>query len=395
MGRRVAIVGAGQTDSRGRHDNLDVPGLARQAMRGALESADLASSAIESYVIGIAPEAFEGVNNPDKWIVGAIGATGKPTFRVHTGGTTGAAAALAAIDLVSSGQADLVAVVAVQRIGQSPDAQKILNTIWDPIYERDFSLNTIVLASLRSARAMQAHGITEEHWAAVSVRNHANGAKNSRAHIRKNVTVDDVMRSPMLTWPIKRLDACPRSEAACAIIVASEDVAKKMTPNPVWVQGYGSASDTYYIGDRLGTLADSEFLDAAALRKAGESAYAMAGIKDPTDELDVVELYAPFTSSETQAFEALGFCERGQAKTLVEKDFGSFDSPVVMNPSGGVQCSNPIGATGLIRIAELFNQLTGTAGPIQVPDARRGLATAAGGSSQFYSVTIMGLDRPE
>src|SRR5206468_8354783 len=123
--------------SRGRHDNLDVPGLARQAMRGALESADLASSAIESYVVGIAPEAFEGVNNPDKWILGAIGASGKPTFRVHTGGTTGGAAALAAVDLVASGQADLVAVVALQRIGQSPNAQAILNTIWDPIYERD------------------------------------------------------------------------------------------------------------------------------------------------------------------------------------------------------------------------------------------------------------------
>jgi len=394
MGRRVAIVGAGQTDSRGRHDNLDAPELARQAMRRALESADLTPAAIESYVIGIAPEAFEGVNNPDKWIIGAVGASGKPTYRVHTGGTTGAAAALAAVDLVASGQVDLVAVVALQRIGQSPDAQRILNTIWDPIYERDFALNTIVLASLRSARAMQLHGITEEHWAAVSVRNHANGARNPRAHIRKNVTVEDVMASPMLTWPIKTLDACPRSEAACAIIVASEDVAKRMTPTPVWVQGYGSASDTYYIGDRLGTLPDSEFLDAAALRKAGATAYAMAGVTDPVRELDLVELYAPFTSSETQAWEALRFCDPGQAKTLVEEDFGSRNSPVVMNPSGGVQCSNPIGATGLVRIAELFDQLTGTAGDIQVPDARRGLATAAGGSSQFYSVTIMGLDQP-
>jgi len=90
----------------------------------------------------------------------------------------------------------------------------------------------------------------------------------------------------------------------------------------------------------------------------------------------------------------LRFCDRGQAKRLVEDDFGSRNSPVVMNPSGGVQCSNPIGATGLVRIAELFEQLTGTAGDIQVPDARRGLATAAGGSSQFYSVTIMGLDQP-
>src|SRR5439155_11231788 len=243
--------------------------------------------------------------NPDKWIIGAVGASGKPTYRVHTGGTAGAAAALAAVDLVASGQVDLVAVVALQRIGQSPNAQQILNTIWDPIYERDFALNTIVLASLRSARAMQVHGITEEHWAAVSVRNHANGALNPRAHIRKNVTVEDVMASPMLTWPIKTLDACPRSEAACAIIVASEDVAKKMTPTPVWVQGYGSASDTYYIGDRLGTLPDSEFLDAAALRKAGATAYAMAGVTDPVRELDLVELYAPFTSSETQAWEAL------------------------------------------------------------------------------------------
>lgn len=394
MARRVAIVGAGQTASLGRHENLDAPELARLAARAAFESAGVTPEAIEAFVIGIAPEAFEGVNNPDKWIIGAIGAAEKPTFRVHTGGTTGGAAALAAADLVASGAADVVAVVALQRIGQSPHAQKILNTIWDPIYERDFALNTIVLASLRSARAMELHGITEEHWASIAVRNHASGLLNPNAHIRREVTARDVMASPMLAWPIKRLDACPRSEAAAAIVIASEDVAKTMTPTPVWFHGYGSASDTYFIGDRLGTLGGPDFLDCAALRSAAGRAYKMAGMTNPVEELDVVELYAPFTSSETQAYEALGFCAPGDAKDLVEQDFGSVGSPVVVNPSGGVQCSNPIGATGLIRIVELYNQLTGQAGPIQVDGVRKALATSAGGSSQFYSVAILGTDEP-
>lgn len=394
MPRNCAVIGAGQTPSRGRHE-MDAPELARAAFQAAVHDAGIDPSSIDAVVFAIAPEAFEGVNNTDKWLIGAGGGLLKPTMRVHTGGTTGGAAALAAADIIASGRAETVAVVALQRIGQSPDAQKILNTIWDPIYERDFALNTVVLSAFRSARAIELHGITEEHWAKVSVRNHDFGFENPNAHIRKKVTVDDVMASRMLAWPIKQFDACPRSEAACAIIMTSEDRAKDAVRPPVWLQGYASASDTYFIGDRLSDLSTYDFLDSEAQRVAAARAYRMAGITDPMAELDLIELYAPFTSTETQAYEALGFCEPGEAKNLVEQGFGGLDSEVVVNPSGGVQCANPIGATGLIRIAEVYRQLTGTADGIQVPDARRGLVTAVGGSSQFYSVAVLGLDAPD
>jgi acetyl-CoA C-acetyltransferase len=392
VGNRVGVVGIGQTKYTGRHNDVNVPELAQQAVIAALSDAEMKIEDIDAVVFGIAPESFEGVNCPDKWCVDAVGMLQKPTLRVHTGGTTGGAAAHAAVELVASGTFNKILVVALQRVGQSPDAQRILNTIWDPVYEKDFALGTIALAGLRSARLMKLHGITERHWAKVSVKNHRWGLKNPYAHVRIDVTEEDVMNSRVLCSPIKLLDACPRSEGACAIILASEDYAKKIAPKPAWFQGIGAASDTYFIGDRLGDPV-YDFVDAGALTQAAQKAYMQAGISDPLHQLDVLELYGPFTSSETQAYEALGLCGRGQAAAFIEKGIGEEGSQLPINPSGGVQCANPIGATGLIRIAEIALQIMGKAGEHQIPDVHRGLATAAGGSSQFFAVSILG-DKP-
>jgi acetyl-CoA C-acetyltransferase len=147
-----------------------------------------------------------------------------------------------------------------------------------------------------------------------------------------------------------------------------------------------------YIGDRVGD-GTNDYIDAATLREAAHDAYGQAGIDRPLRDLGVAEIYAPFPCNEMKAYEALGLCERGQAHTLVESGAVELDGTLPVNPSGGPMCSNPIGATGLVRVAECVEQIRGSASGRQV-EARTGVATSSGGSSQFYTVCVLGKERP-
>lgn len=391
MGRRVAIVGVGQTKYVSKRKDVNTPELANEAVVGALQDAGLKISEIESTIFASAPEAFEGINCPDKWCVGGIGAANKPFMRINTGGMTGGSGFIAAFDHISSGMFDVVMVVAIQRVGESPDAQRILSTIFDPIYEKDIALNIISVCALQATRHMAKYGTTEEQMAKIVVRCHKNAQKNPYSHLKLNITVEDVLRSKYLCWPIKLLDACPRSDGACAVILASEEKAKKITPAPAWVNGLASITESYYVGDRLGWRGgDDDFTDGNSLRIVSKKAYQMAGIINPLEEVDVAEIYAPFSNLEIMDIEALGFCERGKGGEFIDKGIPEIDGKLPINPSGGVLTSNPIGATALIRIAEAALQVMGKAGEHQIADVKTALARTAGGTNQFHNVVILG-----
>jgi len=382
----VAIVGVGQTNYVTKRLDVSVPELAQEAVRRALQDAALTMDKVDAVVFGSGPEAFEGVNCPDKWCVDAVGALEKPFFRINTGGMTGASAAMAGHTLVASGLFDVVLVVALQRVGESSDAQQILNTIFDPIYEKDFGLNIISTIAQRAIRLMELYGYKEEHFSMISVRNHLNAFRNPHAHLKLDITLDDVLKSRVLCWPIKLLDCCPRSDGACAIVLASEEKATKITSTPAWIKGLASMSEGYFVGDRDLALPDYYSLVA---RKA----YEMAGIDNPRAQLDVAELYGAFTVSEMIQYECLGFCERGGGGKFLEEGITEITGELPVNPSGGVQSANPIGATALVRIAEVALQVMGKAEERQIPDVKLGLATGSGGTAQFFSVMILGKKR--
>lgn len=390
--RRVAIVGTGQTVYKTKRNDVNVPELVFEASRAALDECNLEAKDLDAVVFGSAPEAFEGVHAPDLWCADSCAAIGKPMIRIHTGGATGGSSALAGFYHIASGMFDLVLVVAVQRVGESPDAQKILNTIFDPIYEKDFALNIINIAAQMAVRQMDKYGMTEEQMALVSVKSHLNAFNNPYAHLKIRISVEDVLRSRVLCWPIKLLDACPRSDGACAVLFASEEKAEKIIPHPAWVLGVGSSSDTYCIGDRM--VDDKyDFADSGPLFRAAKEAYRMAGIKSPRKEIDAAELYTPFSNLEIAQCEALGFCNKGEGGKLIEKGITEMNGELPVNPSGGVQTSNPIGATGLVRVAEAALQVMGKAENRQVDGVRTALASSAGGSGQFYTVMILGRDK--
>jgi acetyl-CoA C-acetyltransferase len=312
-------------------------------------------------------------------------------LRIHTGGATGGSIFQAGALLVGSGYARAVLVLGAEKASEPGDVQAVMNTMWNPLFEQPIGLNAIDMMSLQAVRQMHEHGYTEEHFARVAVKNRAAGARNPFAHIRSEVTLDEVLASEVIAWPLKRLESCPRSDGACALVLADADFARRCA-RPVWLQGMAESTDSMFIGDRLGDGVD-DYIDAATLRRAAREAYRQAGVDDPVRDLDVAEIYAPFTCNELKAYEALGFCERGQAHRLVEAGTVDPGGPLPVNPSGGPMCSNPIGATGLVRIAECVEQVRGTAVGRQV-HARRGVATSSGGSSQFYTVAVVGDERP-
>ena len=166
----VAVIGVGQTAFRSRYDDKTYPELAQEAVVLALADSKLEPEQIDAVVFSMAPTTFMGVADADKWAVDYTWARGKPFMRVHTGGATGGSALQAAHAHVASGQYGTVLVVGADRITETPDAQFVLNLIWDPFYEQDFALNTVTMTALATQRYMHLHGTTEEQYANVVVK---------------------------------------------------------------------------------------------------------------------------------------------------------------------------------------------------------------------------------
>jgi acetyl-CoA C-acetyltransferase len=385
----VAIIGVGQTPFRSRYDEKTYPELVQQAALLAMRDAGLEPEQIDAVVFSMAPTEFMGVHDCEKWSVDYMWARGKPFMRVHTGGATGGSAFQAAYSHVASGQYGTVLVVGADRITETPDAQFVLNLIWDHFYEHDFALNTVTMTALAAQRYMHKYGTTEEQFARVVVRARKNALNNPNAHLKGAIGVDDVLGSPRVSWPFKRFDICPRSAGAAALVISNEQLARERCTRPAFVTGTGGVSNTVFMGDRMGPYADTDFADQAELVYAARDCYAQAGISDPMKQIDAVEIYDPFSSFQFPHLESLGFCERGTAQHLSDEGAFDLDGALAVNPSGGTLCTNPIGVTGLVRVVEAASQIMGRAHAMQLDNIHNVLATAIGGSTQFFTVTML------
>jgi len=393
--RPVAAVGVGQTPFGPTREAPTYVELLQRAAAQALESAALSIDDIDAIVLALAPESLMGVPHAERWCVEYLGAAMKPVLRIQTGGATGLSAVEAGYTHVASGLYDRVLVVGADRVRESGDAQKIFNKIWDPFYERGLPLTTITMIAMSAVRYMHNFGMTEEQMARVSQKAHHNGVLNPNAHIRREVTIEEVLESRYLAWPLKLLDACPQSAGGCAVVLSSADAVDRKSQDPAWISGHSMAGESYYIGDRL-ELSERgyDYGDAEALAAAAEHAYAMAGITDPAAQIDAVETYASFSPVEIHNAEALGLAERGTAGPMFEEGRFDLDGEIPINPSGGVICTNPISVTAMVRFVEAVLQVQGKAGPHQVEGAKTVVATGAGGSHQFFNVSVVTSEEP-
>ena len=386
MGRRVAAVGAGMTRFVRRAQETGKE-LAWEAARAALESADMTIDDIDCVAMGTAPDAFDGVHMKSEYLADGAGAWGKPYYRTYVGGGTGVFSTIQGWWQVASGQFDTCLVVAEEKMSSTqPHPQGAFITIFDNMIERPLGPNLLWIFALEMNRYMQVYGIDKRDIAAVSVKNKRNAADHPAALLGDaDITVEDVLNSETLAWPVQRLDVSPVTDGAVAVVLAAEHVAKKTTPTPVWVEGVGWHLDTAYWTNR--DLVYPRYVEYAA-----RQAYEMAGIREPRKEIHIAEPYDPFDYKELHHLEGLQLFEKGKAPEAMRDGVLDRDGDLPSCPSGGLLgVGNPIAAAGLMKIAELYWQLSGQAGKRQVPgDPKKGVAQAWGDLMQVGTVVVMG-----
>ena len=388
-GRLAAVLGTGQTKYVAKRTDVSMNGLVREAIDRALTDAGSTFDDIDAVVVGKAPDLFEGVMMPELFMADAMGATGKPLIRVHTAGSVGGSTAVVAASLVQSGKYRRVLAVAWEKQSES-------NAMWALSIAVPFTKPVGAGAGGYFAPHVRAYinrsGAPNHIGAIVAVKDRLNGARNPLAHLHEpDITLDKVMQSPMLWDPIRFAETCPSSDGACAVVIGDEQAAEHHAAqgNPIaWIHATALRTEPLAYSGR-------DQVSPQAGRDAAAALWRAAGIKSPIDEIDAAEIYVPFSWFEPMWLENLGFAAEGEGWKLTEAGETAIGGRIPVNPSGGVLSSNPIGASGMIRFAEAAIQVMGKAGDHQVQGARKALGHAYGGGSQYFSMWVVGSDKPE
>ncbi|AHH96764.1 thiolase domain-containing protein [Kutzneria viridogrisea] len=379
----AAVIGTGQTHHTAKRQDVSMAGLCREAIDRAMADAGVDWPEIDAVVLGKAPDLFEGVMMPELFLADALGATGKPLLRVHTAGSVGGSTGNVAASLVQSGVHRTVLAVAFEKQSES-------NAMWALSILPPFSMPVGAGAGGYFAPHVRSYirrsGAPEHIGAVVAAKDRRNGARNPYAHLKQpDITVESVRSSPMLWDPIRYDETCPSSDGAAAVVIADESVASGRPA--AWIHATAMRTEPT-------TFAGRDQVNPQAGRDAAAALWREAGITDPLSEVDVAEIYVPFSWFEPMWLENLGFSELGQGWKLTEAGETALGGRLPVNPSGGVLSSNPIGASGLLRFAEAAMQVMGRAGEHQVDGARIALGHAYGGGSQYFSLWVVGAERP-
>jgi acetyl-CoA C-acetyltransferase len=379
MKRPVAVVGVGQTKHASRRADLSIAGLVREAVDRALLDAELEHKDIDAVVIGKAPDMLEGVMQPEQFLAGAVGAHLKPMLRVHTAGSVGASTALTAVTHVASGLYERVLTIAFEKQSEG-------NAMWALSPNMPFTPPLVAGAGGFFAPYCRAY-ITKTKCPPhigplVAANARDNATRNEYAHLREPMTVEDVMNSPMLWDPIRFGETCPSSDGAIAMVLASETTAKKSSRKVAWVKSGYSYAEAMWVPGR-------DQVSPRAGQVCAKAVYDQAGITDPWNQIDVMEIYVPFAWFEPMWLENLGFCGAGEGWKIIDRGEQKFGAHLPVNPSGGVLCTNPIGASGMIRLGEAAMQVMGRAGAHQVDGAKTALGHAYGGGAQYFAMWIV------
>ncbi len=378
---KVCVLGAGST----KYGKLDdsITDIAVQASVGAIESAGIKPKEIEagyiSNVFGIADKQV----HLGPVIMSNLGIPEKPSLSIESACGSGSVSFREAFANIAAGFYDAVLVTGVEKVTHT-------GTEWTTTYFSycsDFFYEGQAGASFPGLFASMARAYltefdaTEEDFAKVAVKNHENGISNPKAHLRKKITVDDVMNSAVVASPLKLYDCCPFSDGASSVILCNEKFAKEHTKDYVQVIGSGRGGSPAALQGR------NHLTTIPSTKLAGESAYKMAGV-GPKD-IDFAEVHDCFTIAEVVDSEDLGFFEKGQGAKAAAEGRTKLNSEISINPSGGLKSKgHPIGATGVGQVVEVFDQLTGNAGERTVKDAKIGLTQNFGATGASCAVHI-------
>ncbi|TCP45371.1 acetyl-CoA C-acetyltransferase [Tamaricihabitans halophyticus] len=377
--QRAAVIGTGQTKHTTKRLDVSMAGLCREAIDRALADAGVDWPDIDAVVLGKAPDLFEGVMMPELALADALGAPGKPLLRVHTAGSVGGSTANVAASLVQAGVHRRVLAVAFEKQSES-------NAMWALSIAPPFTMPVGAGAGGYFAPHVRSYirrsGAPDHIGALVAVKDRRNGARNPYAHLHQpDITVDSVLSSTMLWDPIRYDETCPSSDGAAALVLADEAAADAARQPVAWLRATAMRTEPT-------TFAGRDQVNPQAGRDAAAALWTSAGIRDPLAEVDVAEIYVPFSWFEPMWLENLGFTEQGNGWRITESGDTELGGRLPVNPSGGVLSSNPIGASGLLRFAEAASQVMGRAGDCQVDGARTALGHAYGGGSQYFAMWV-------
>lgn len=385
MMRPVAVIGIGKT-AFGAFPDRDLRSLAVEAGQEALKDAHAGPAQVEAFYLGnFAGPSFVGQNHLAPYVASALGITGVPATRYEAACASSGAAFFQAVMGVASGVYDVVLVGGVEKMTSqsTPRVTEILAAAGDTNGEVRAGATFPALFAMIARRHMYQYGTTREQLAAISVKNHSNGAKNPYAHMRKVITMEQALAGKPIADPLTVYDCSLVSDGAAAVVLAPLERAAEFTGKAVRILGVAQTSDYLALDEK------PDITTFAAVRAAGEKAYRMAGLS--AQDIQFAEVHDCFTIAELLAIEDLGFVKKGEGGPYTLEGRTCLHGERPVNASGGLKSKgHPVGATGVAQIFDLAQQIRGEAGERQLKRHSVGLAQNLGGSGATCVVSILG-----
>ena len=380
----VSIVSAGLSKF-GKHEGLYAREIFAAAVKEAFDRCPKLNpkSDIKAMFIGHMGEAYEHQGHTGATAADWAGLLHIPTTRTEAACASSGVALRSGVYAVLSGLADVVLVGGVEKMTHrsTVEVTEYLAMASDYPFEQWNGITFPGLFALIATAHMHKYGTTERQMASVAVKNHFHGSLNPKAHMQKEITIEDALTSRIVAWPLKLYDCSLITDGASCVILTKPELARKYTDQPVHIVGTGQAGDT------IGLYERKSLTSLMSARLAAKTAYDMAKV-DPSD-VDVAELHDCFTISEVVACEDLGFCGLGDGGKLSESGETKLGGRIPINTSGGLKSKgHPVGATGIAQAYEIYLQLTEQAERRQVKDAKIGLTHNLGGSGATATVHI-------
>jgi len=338
---------------------------------------------IDGLFVGQMSESYEHQAHVAPMIADWVDLLPIPAVRTEAACASSSVALRCALLAIKSRMHDVVLVGGVEKMTNLPtaDSTEYLAMASDFPFEQWHGISFPGIFAMMATAHMAKYGTTQEQLARVAVKNHENGTLNPKAHFQKRITIDDVLSSRTVAWPLRLYDCSPISDGASCVLLAAPKLAKKFTDTPVHIIGSGQAQDT------LGLFERDDLTTMSVTKLAAKNAYEMAGIR--TKQIDVAEVHDCFTIAEIIAYEALGLCKPGKGGKLIDEGVTGLGGKTPVNTSGGLKAKgHPVGATGTAQACEIYLQLTGQAGKRQVKGAEIGLTQNVGGSASTGVVHV-------
>ncbi|MHA1484005.1 MAG: thiolase domain-containing protein [Candidatus Thorarchaeota archaeon] len=383
MARKVAVVAAGHSKFGKRYD-ATMRELCAEAYKP-IYDAGVTQDKIDATVLSYAASQFTGQGAGSALMADYLGLQNIPHLRVESACATGTASLRAAWGMVAAGLYDVMLVLGVEQMNRvsSATATEYMSQAGDMRWEYPYGISFPAFYALMASRYMHKYDMPHEVLSRISVKSHHYGAQNPKAHLPREVTLEQADNAVPICRPLNLYDCSLITDGAAGVIIAAEDRVKEFTDQPMWITGIGAGASAMMIQDR------ESLTSIPGAKRAAKAAYDMAGI-GPKD-LDMVQVHDCFSIAELIAYEDLGLAEPGKGRELIENKEVYHDGRIPVNCDGGLKSKgHPLGATGLSMTYEILKQMRGEAEnqSRQIDDVKIGLAHNVGQSGQFVNVFV-------